>query len=155
MLNINLKDSIKVKTIEKNGMTVSWQFQNDRIYFTMTAPTTGWITIGFNASTNITGAYLIMGNVIKGKANVVEHYVHSPGNYKSLLELGVEPQIINVSGNQNNNETSISFSLPIKAANKYQKPLAEGYSYTLILAFSMEDDFQHHSVMRTSMNITL
>ena len=146
---------IRGKSISKNKMNLSWHFSNDRIYFEMTAPTNGWVTIGFNTNESIKNAYLLMGNIINDKVNVVEHYTLEPGHYKSLLELGEQPQVNEISGNQNSKGSMIKFSLPIMASSKYQKDLTEGSEYTMILAYSQEDDFQHHSMMRTSAIVKL
>lgn len=143
------------KSIVKNDMEVSWHYLGDRIHFTMSAPTAGWVTIGFNTSTSMTGAYLLMGRVRANKAEVLEHYTISPGNYKSFPELKTPSFIADVQGEQDSEKTTLKFSVPIKALNKYQKDLSKGLSYHLILAYSQEDDFQHHSIMRSSINITL
>lgn len=138
------------KILSKNKMNVSWYFENERIYFEMSAPTDGWVTIGFNTQSGTTGAYLLMGNIINGKVNVIEHFTKSPGSYSPITKLGAESQVENIEGIEENNNTLIKFSLPKKAFSKYQKDLSEGNEYTMIIAFSREDDFQHHSMMRTS-----
>jgi hypothetical protein len=144
-----------MKTIDKNGMKVSWYFQNEQIYFEISAPTDGWITVGFNQNSGIQGAYLLMGNVINGKANLVEHYTISTGNYKPITELGEISQVKNIEGEEKNNFTQMKFSLPVKTLNKYQKDLKPDMNYFMILAYSREDDFQHHSMMRTHIKVTL
>ena len=144
-----------MKTIDKNGMKVSWHFKNERIYFEMSAPTDGWITIGFNTNSGIQGASLLMGNVIDGKTNLVEHYTSNPGNYKPITELGAAAQVENIEGTEGNNFTQIKFSLPIEALSQYQKDLKPNMDYFMILAYSREDDFQHHSMMRTHIKVTL
>ena len=143
------------KAISKSNMNVSWHYVNDRIFFEMDAPTDGWVTIGFNTQSGTTGAYLLMGNIVSGKVNVVEHYTKSPGNYTPITKLGAKSQVENIEGIEKSNHTLIKFSLPIKALSKYQKDLSEGSKYTMIIAYSREDDFQHHSMMRTSANVKL
>jgi calcineurin-like phosphoesterase family protein len=143
------------KRIYENGMEVTWQFKNDRIYFTMSAPTDGWVAIGFNAQSDITGAYLIMGNVKKNKPKVVEYYTRSPGKYKSISELGGEVEVNNINGNENKENTKLQFSLPIKSSCQYKRDLTKGKKYFLLIAYSRSDDFQHHSMMRTSLKIEL
>ena len=145
----------EVKTLIKNEMTVSWYFKNDRIYFEMSAPTDGWVTIGFNTKTGITGAYLLMGNVINNKVTLVEHYTKSPGNYSPISRFGANPQVENAEGIEQSRKTIIKFSLPTTSSSKYQKDLSEGKEYYMIMAYSQEDDFQHHSIMRTSVNVKL
>ncbi len=141
--------------IEKNGVKVHWHFGNDRIYFEMTAPTYGWVTIGFNTKSAMDGAYLLMGNVINTKVNLVEHYTSSSGNYKAITQHGADPKVEDVEGAEHGNSTTIKFSLPIHASSKYQRDLSEGMEYVMTIAYSQEDDFQHHSRMRTSVNVTL
>lgn len=145
----------KKQIVSKNGMEVRWHFQEKRIFFEMNAPTTGWVTIGFNTSKKIKGTYLVMGNVVKGSPNVVEHYTIAVGNYQPIEALGTESQVKNVQGNQNGKRTFLQFSLPVQPISKYQRNLNKGMSYTLLLAYSQEDDFQHHSIMRTSIHIML
>ena len=143
------------KRILKNGMTIQWRYQNERVYFDVSAPTEGWLTIGFNENKGIVGAYLLMANVIGERAQVVEHYTMDQGKYLPIESLGMEPQVLDVDGSQTSGKTKVKFSIPIQKNNKYQKDLTKGSQYTLILAYSRADDFQHHSMMRTHIPITL
>ena len=155
-LTINCQSQQKMmQTISKNRVNVHWHYQGDRIYFEMSAPTDGWVTIGFNQSTGIQGAYLLMGNVINGQTNLVEHYTLSAGNYQPIKKLNGQVQVKDIEGVEKGNKTTIKFSLPILAASKYQKDLSKGSEYVMILAYSQADDFQHHSMMRTSMKVKL
>lgn len=142
-------------TINKNGMEVSWYYAYDKIHFEMRAPTDGWVTIGFNSHAGMGGAYLIMGNIIESNVNVVEHYTISPGNYKPIESFGLNSNVNDIMGSETKKSTYITFSLPIKADDKYRKNLEVGQKYILTMAYSREDDFQHHSMMRTSEAITL
>ncbi|RMA56744.1 DOMON domain-containing protein [Ulvibacter antarcticus] len=144
-----------LNNIKKHGMEIQWYFDQDTIQFTMAAPTNGWVTIGFNETNSITGAYLLMGRVRQNIAEVVEHFTLSPGNYKPINSLDDHILVNNVSGVESNNTTTISFSVEVSSACKYQKELSVGKSYWMIIAYSLEDDFQHHSIMRTSVHITL
>jgi DOMON domain len=146
---------IKMKTIKEKGMVIQWFYQNERVYFEMQAPTTGWVAIGFNTSSDIEDTYLLMGNVINGKSNVVEHYTINPGNYKPVSILGIIPKVQEIQGIEKNGNTTIKFSLPIGSDNKYQRDLKEGLDYMMVIAYSREDDFQHHSIMRSVVKITL
>ena len=143
------------KVVEKNEMKVSWHFENDRIFFKMSAPTDGWVTIGFNTVKGTKGAYLLMGNIVEGVPNIIEHYTLNPGDYRTISSLGEKSQVKDITGVEKASNSTLVFSLPIIAVSKYQKDLTEGTEYTMIIAYSQEDDFQHHSIMRTSVNVTL
>jgi hypothetical protein len=149
--SLNAQD--KMKKIEKNGMIVQWHFSVDRIYFEISAPTNGWVTIGFNEHDETTNAYLLMGRVVNGKADVVEHYTKSPGNYSPITDYGIASRVLDVEGSEGKATTSISFSIPVLPGCKYHKDLSQGKELVLILAYSQQDDFQHHSIMRISTKI--
>jgi hypothetical protein len=144
-----------MQTIAQGGMTVTWHHQNERIYFEMTAPTEGWVAIGFNFSDDITDTYLLMGNVVTNTPTVAEYYTVSTGNYKPITAFAVPPQVQHVTGLEGKNNTQLNFSVPVKAISKYQKDLLPGMEYVLHIAYSREDDFQHHSMMRTAVKIKL
>ncbi|MDN5214777.1 DOMON domain-containing protein [Fulvivirgaceae bacterium BMA12] len=157
LFGISMKDNkpVQMKTITKNNMTVSWEYKNDRIHFAMKAPAEGWVAIGFNTEENITGTYLLMGNVIAGVPDVIEYYTINPGNYRPVTALGGKSGVDHVAGEEYNGNTSLKFSLPLRSKTGYGRLLTEGTSYVMVLAYSLEDDFQHHSIMRTSIKIKL
>ncbi|WP_190811594.1 DOMON domain-containing protein [Flagellimonas sp. S3867] len=141
--------------ISKLGMHIKWHYGNQRIHFTLNAPTAGWLAIGFNDTEQLSGTYLLMANVIGEKTNVVEHYTVKPGNYSPISELGGYAEVKDVQGVENEFGSTISFSLPIAPTSKFKKPLKQGSEYSLLIAFSQEDDFQHHSLKRTAVPIIL
>lgn len=153
-ISLSHKQDMK-HTISKNKMTVRWQVEGDLIHFEMEAPTKGWVAIGFNETDQITGAYLLMGRVRHNKTEVLEHFTESPGNYHPLENYGIVNQVRNISGTEKDGRTTLKFSIPLTPASRYHKKLWTGKQWWLILAYSREDDFQHHSVMRTSESIKL
>jgi hypothetical protein len=153
--NICTAQNENKKLIEENGMSIRWHYAKERIFFEMSAPTDGWVTIGFNTTSSTEGAYLLMGSVVNGETKLVEHYTISAGNYKPLTILGEKAQVQDVTGHEKGKSTTVKFSLPVKAASKYQRNLVSGSEYVMIIAYSQEDDFQHHSMMRTSIQVKL
>jgi hypothetical protein len=142
------------KKVVESGMTISWRYEGNRVFFEMQAPTTGWVAIGFNKGESITGTWWLMGRVVNGRAEVVEHYTVSPGNYPTVTSLGEQPQVAAVQGSETNS-TQLSFSLPLVAGHRYAQSLAAGTPLVMHIAYSREDDFKHHSMMRTTVLIKL
>jgi hypothetical protein len=103
----------------KNGMEVNWKDEGSYVNFEMSAPTNGWVTIGFNTSNGMTGCYLLMGRIKKGKVEVVEHYTQSLGNCAPISSYDIKPQVIDQKGKQEYELTSRSFSIPQKAISNY------------------------------------
>ncbi len=156
MLTINqIQPQNNMKKVRKNNMTVSWKIEKEYIHFEMEAPTNGWVAIGLNEKTSLAGTYLLMGRIRNGKAEVVEHYTDKPGSYKPITEYGISSQTVGISGDEEGSMTRLQFSIPTKKASKYHKQLSIDTKWTLLLAYSLDDDFQHHSIMRTSEEIKL
>jgi len=136
-------------------MTVRWKIEQEFIHFEMEAPTNGWVAIGFNEASSLPGTYLLMGHIRNGKVEVVEHYTDKPGSYRPITEYEVASQITAVSGSEIRGKTSLKFTIPTVAASEYHKHLLPNTQWLMLIAYSMNDDFQHHSIMRTSVNIKI
>lgn len=143
------------KTLDKNGMKVSWYYENNEIHFTIEAPTTGWLAIGLHKEKSLKNATLYMGRIKNNRGELSEHFTFSLGNYKSHQELNFESQLKLISSNETKTNSKLHFTVPIKAYNEYHKDLHKGQQYYMTLAFSRDDDYQHHSMMRTSIKIKL
>lgn len=144
-----------MKTITKSEMEVSWQVVDDHLQIEMSAPTTGWVAIGFNTRAQLTGTSLFMGRVHQGKSEVVDFYVRAPGDYEPVTALGGTSVVQDVNGEEKESYTLVSFRIPLCPKSTFHQQLRKGETYHLLLAYSREDDFRHHSIMRTSVTIQL
>jgi len=144
------------KRISAQGMEVSWEYtESEMVSFTLKAPLQGWVAIGFNEKQALSDTWLLMARVQNGKAEVIEHYVRAPGDYVPTATYGDTSGIVQVRGRETSEGTELSFTLPVNPTSPRQKSLEEGRAYHLLLAYSVDDDFAHHSRMRTSKQVTL
>lgn len=135
-------------------MSVSWKTESDQVRIVMEAPTTGWLAIGFNTSDKLPGTNLLMACVRNGEATLSDRYIVAQGDHRPVGDLGGVPVARLLSGSENEHSTRIEFLLPLRATDRWYHTLRAGSTYTLLLAFSREDDFAHHSTMRSSVEIT-
>jgi hypothetical protein len=143
------------KHLEVNGMTIDWQHRNDRVFFSLSAPTEGWVTLGFNEKDDIVGTNLIFCRVISGKVEVADHFVVGMGNHQPTEKVGGTSVFKDISGEEKGGKTTVSFSMPVEASDKFHFDLTRGTSKWFICAFSAEDDFYHHSRMREHRQVKL
>ena len=143
------------KSVEKNGMEVRWHHENDRLWLEMKAPTKGWVAVGINESEDLIGSYWLMGRVVKGTAEVEEHYTEALGVAPALTSLGEKAQVSHVAGKEEEGHTWVSCSIPIEAGNGYAKNLQAGKAYVFHIAYSVADEYEHHSRMRTLIHVQL
>lgn len=152
-LNSQVGKSFKSTTV--NGMTFQWAFDKDHLHCKATAPTKGWVAIGFNTQDELSGTNLIMGAVEQDFVTIDDRFIVGPGNHKSIAELGGSEALTLRAGDESSSSTTISFSIHQSVNDQFHHNLVEGKEYYVLLAFSQEDDFQHHSIMRTTIKIKL
>lgn len=137
------------------GMQVEWEYTGDLLTFKLHAPYQGWVALGFNEANNIVNTNLIMGAVTPEQTQLEEFYVTSVGNPQPLNELGGQTAINHFVGLENNDGTSFQFTIDTRLQDDFHYNLSEGSKIWLICAYSMEDDFGHHSIMRRHIEVEL
>ncbi len=143
------------QTVSYGGMKVSWEVKGSLLEVEMQAPTRGWLAIGFNERNELSGTHLIMGAVRGEAVELSDRYIRQPGQHEAIERLGGTPVLRLGEGEEDAAGTRIRFTLPLAAADRWHKNLVPGQQLFLLVAFSREDDFFHHSMMRTTLSITL
>lgn len=143
------------KSVEKNGMKVYWELRGEELFLEMSAPIQGWIAVGFNEQKDLAGTHLIMGHVADKQTQLSDRFILKPGIHKAMEDLGAHNKLRLLEGKEHTSLTRISFLMPLNSDDSFHKDLVPGSAYFLLLAYSREDDFGHHSIMRTSVKIIL
>ena len=143
------------KQVTRNEMTVKWHFDDGYIYFELVSPEKGWVAIGFNESDALKDTYLLMGSISPVGTTVKEYHVFRPGDYQSFESIREPESVDKIHGTENENGTKIAFRLPQTSFFQYAKQLEPENELFLTMAYSLEDNFDHHSIMRTSVKIKL
>lgn len=155
---LNTSDKVQqtgLKQVSRYDMQVNWKFVKEKIRFEVSAPTKGWMAIGFNEEPHLKGTYLLMMIMRDGIPTVEEHYTFEHGDYRSFSSENISTSVLEKSGSEFFGRTRITFELPLVPKNQFARNLSEGTYYHMVMAFSRDDDFQHHSMMRTTVRITL
>ncbi|GLR17295.1 hypothetical protein GCM10007940_19100 [Portibacter lacus] len=140
--------------ISKNGMTVEWIFLDEKnIKFKVTSPEKGWVAIGLNTENELVGSNLIMAAVSDKQNLISDRYIVDFGDHQSVVSLGAESQVELISAVEGKKGTVVEFILKTKTLDEYHFNIARKQKFYLVMAYSREDDFSHHSAMRTSVEI--
>ncbi len=143
------------KSVRAGGMLFQWKIEQSVLRCKVSGPTIGWVAVGFNIQADLSGTNLIMGCVEAGQAIIEDRYIVQAGEHKSKLELGSQDSLRDRIGSQENSKTTLSFTLPLVAADRFSHSFEPGKPYHVLLAYSWETDFRHHSAMRTAVEINL
>lgn len=144
LLSLTLISALDNKSnkVEEGGMNISWEIKNSDIIFTISAPTLGWVAIGFEPTKMMKDADLIIGHVSDGKVYVEDHFAHKATGHKSDVSLGGEDNVKIISGEEVDGRTTITFSIPLSSDDKYDKVLEVGKQYTMIFAYGKKDNYK-------------
>jgi len=135
--------------IQAGSMTFEAWLVEDQIEIELQAPTSGWVAVGFNKSNAIVGADLLQFRVKDSDEVYAEdQFVTSFGKHPTDESLGGVSNIKIISGEERNGDTAIRFRIPFSSGDQYDFPHQLNHSFWLILAYSVSDDFEHHSIMR-------
>ncbi|WP_299535771.1 DOMON domain-containing protein [Ulvibacterium sp.] len=136
------------QTITVSGISFTYALTPTDLECTVTAPTQGWVGVGFNEKNTIVGSDLLLFHVVDGKTTSTDMYVKGLGNPIKDSHLGGQNSIQVLHGKEEGHSTTIRFSIPLNSGDPNDFIHEIGKEFWLILAYSVEDDFEHHSRVR-------
>lgn len=142
-------------SVSKSGMTVEWTYlDKNHVKFNVSSPSSGWVAIGLNTEERLVGSNLIMTAASPNGGIISDRFIVGFGNHQAVEDLGAKSQVELLSAQNSNGGTTVEFILTTVAQDAYHFNLDKGETYYLTLAYSHDNDFMHHSAMRTSLEIT-
>lgn len=140
-----------------DDFALRWSNDGEHLYVAMQAPTTGWVAVGLDPDNRMQGASFILGAVVDGKAVISDAFGMAPvgPNHPEDTELGGAVDVVAFAGAEANGLTLIEFQIPLDSGDKYDKPLAPGETYPVLVAFSSGDQFTAMHAFRAATEITL
>lgn len=131
-----------------SGITFTYEILDDDLKCTLTAPTNGWIGVGFNDKDSIVGSDLLLFNIVDGKPSSTDLFVKATGNPVRDEDNGGKNTITILGGTEKDSSTTVTFSIPIDSGDHNDFLHQVDKETWLILAYSVDDDFRHHSRVR-------
>ena len=125
--------------IVDEGFTFRWRIDGDEIEAIMSAPTTGYVAVGFHPTRMKLDAEIVIGFVEDGTAHVQHHYATAPVSHESLEDLGEQSHVTVVDASEEDGVTTIHFRLPLSYGGEYDQPLIPGELTPVIWAYGPDD----------------
>lgn len=95
---------------------------------------TGWVAVGFNPTSVMRNANIIIGYVNGANTSIRDDWGNSNTSHVSDTSQGGTSDVTLISGNEAAGVTTIHFTIPLVTADQYDRPLQVGSTYTVILA---------------------
>jgi len=100
----------------------------------LTGETTGWVAVGFNPTSVMRNANIIIGYVNIGGAMLRDDWGNSNTSHVADTSLGGSSDVLIVDANETAGQTMLHFIIPLNSGDTYDQPLSAGQSYPIILA---------------------
>ncbi len=140
--------------ISAGAVTFDWFHRDGRLFGTLTAPMPGWLAVGFNADQQLAGTRFVIAALIESRLRAEEHVALVP-DHPEIGTLGGTSGLADLSARQQDGRTRLAFSLPHVGTGLHAMDLSPGTRSHLMLAWSHDPDFDHHSAWRRHYDVTL
>jgi len=143
------------------GITLQWKTDTrpltPRLMVKVSAPTTGWVAVGFDPTNRMQNANLIIGYVTDGSVFIRDDFGTGPNTHQADVDLGGRDDVSNKMGTEQGGTTEISFSISVASGDAYDRVLTPGETYPVLLAYGQDgaDDYTTVHQVRTLVNIQL
>lgn len=143
------------RSVALGGMDFLWSHADGRLHGRLNAPGTGWLAVGFNAERTLRGTRFVIAAVATPPPRAEVH-IAQPPEHRSVEDLTGQPSGLgDVAGGYADGRSTLSFSLPHQSGDRFGHDLSPGRTIHLMLAWSHEPDFDHHSAWRGHTDVTL
>lgn len=144
-------------TITAGEFTFTWEVRGDDLFARMSAPTTGWVAVGFEPSSAMRDADMVIGYVGDSGLVLEDHFGNGLIRHASDASLGGASSVEPLEGTEEDGRTTIAFSRPLAATDDFDQPLPLGQEITVIYAFGPDgrDDLTTRHRARGSFQITI
>jgi len=145
-----------MQEVDSGSMTVSWQVRGESLYIRISAPTAGWVAVGFEPSRMMKDADIYIGYVASdGTAVLEDHFADKLTGHQADTALGGRSDVSRVSGTEQGGVTTLEFLRPLNSGDSRDKALVPGQEYTMITAFGTRDNLTSVHRERGSVRIKL
>lgn len=144
------------KRIGVGDSEVLWKIEGENVVLRFSAPTSGWVSVGFNPTRFMKDANIIIGYVENGEAFVSDQFGTSSISHKADTDLGGSNDILSASGSESAGVTTIETVIPLDSGDQYDQPLAEGDSVTMIFAYGRDgtDNLESKHAFKTTVAVS-
>lgn len=138
---VNVAQSAEYQhSLTADKMTFDWSVEGDQLAVKLSAPTTGWVAVGFNPSKKMKDANIVIGYVKKGKVKIVDHFGTAATQHKGDEKIGGAENVTVIGGSEEGDVTTIEFSIPLNSGDEKDGAIDPNADTTVILAYGTERD---------------
>ena len=127
-------------TLTVDQMNFSWNVNADTLAVRLSAPTTGWVAIGFNPTDMMKDANIIIGYVKDGKVEISDDFASGQTTHIPDDKRGGTSNVTVVGGNETGNTTTLEFTLPLNSGDANDGVINPTADTKIMLAYGPDRD---------------
>ncbi len=143
------------KYITTEDLEFKWKIEADNIKVKMSAPTTGWVAVGFDPSRVMKDADYVFGYVENGELTISDQFGTGAFSHKADTEIGGTNDIVTASGSEASGRTTLEFVIPLNSGDEYDVVLDPDQQHTVLFAYGPDgaDNFSKKHSFRSKVNL--
>lgn len=140
--------------IEK--MNFSWSVEGETLAAKISAPTSGWVAIGFNPSSKMKDADIVIGYVKDGNVKISDEYGIGATQHQTDDKIGGTDNVTVVGGSEENGVTTLEFVIPLNSGDAKDRAIDPAADTVVIVAYGGDrDSFKMKHVFRDTLTVNL
>lgn len=155
--NIEIPADSLFKSVTSRGIKLEWRILQSFIEFRITAPTNGWIGVGFQRVEGDASDYdIVVGTVpFQGTAEIIDGFGSFANGFTDDIEQGGMDNIAESRGIIGQNERTIIFTRLLNTGDTFDMSLNPLGQYSVYLAYSNSENFGVGYSVISRVSITL
>jgi hypothetical protein len=141
-------------TVDK--MTFDWSVAGENLAIRLSAPTTGWVAVGFHPTDMMKDANLIIGYVKEGKVEITDDFGSQPTLHTNDTKKGGQENVTVIGGSETGNTTTVEFSIPLNSGDANDGVIDPKADTVVMLAYGPDRDstkLKHQFVKTVTVNL--
>lgn len=151
----NLAGQSAFRKEESNGVVFQWKIEGADLHIILSAPTRGWVAVGFNPSRAMKDADFKLAFVDGSTVVIEDHYGSGLFVHKKDSDLGGADNFTILGGSEKDGTTTVEFTMPLNSGDSSDSVLTAGSDTVVLLAYATSDDLTRKHRWRTSLNVKL
>ena len=143
------------KEIVDTDIIFQWKVEGNNLHIILSAPTEGWVAVGFNLSRAMKDADFKLVYVDGSTVHMEDHFGTGLFGHKIDTSLDGTSDFNIISGKEEMGSTTVDFTIPLNSRDEKDKILAEGDEVKVLLAYGVRDNLRQKHKERTSVVIKL
>ncbi len=144
------------ESITVNNITLQWKTDTlGNLLVKVSAPTVGWVAVGFDPTIGMQDANIIIGYVVNDTVHIRDDFGTELHAHAADTAFDGVDNVVSMTGVENAGTTEISFTIPLDSGDIRDRVLVVGQSYSVILAWGTDDSFDMPHTVRVVTEIEI